>query len=70
MKTQAQVRDSFWDSYPEYQREKRSRKRQNDYRTDIRVASVLRVLTSVSTWLSTHYIRGGLAAWIRLDTWQ
>ena len=40
MKTQAQVRDSFWDSYPEFQQEKRSRKRQNDYRADIRMAWV------------------------------
>jgi len=40
MKTQAQVRDSFWNSYPEFQQEKRSRKRQNDYRADIRMAWV------------------------------
>ena len=38
METQAQVRDSFWNSYPEFQQEKRSRKRQNDYRADIRMA--------------------------------
>jgi len=40
METQAQVRDSFWNSYPEFQQEKRSRKRQNDYRADIRMAWV------------------------------
>ena len=40
METQSQVRDSFWNSYPEFQQEKRSRKRQNDYRADIRMAWV------------------------------
>lgn len=40
MKTQTQVRNSFWDYLaevnPELRKEKRSNKRQNDYCTDIR----------------------------------
>lgn len=36
MKTQAEVRKSFWESFPEFKNEYRTRKRQNDYRTDIR----------------------------------
>jgi hypothetical protein len=37
MKAQ-EIRDYFWELHPEFQHERRSRKRQNDYRTDIRVA--------------------------------
>ncbi len=36
MNTQAEVRDSFWNVFTEFQGEYRSRKRQNDYRADIR----------------------------------
>lgn len=40
MKTQKQIRDSFWSNFPEYANEKRSRKKQNDYKCDIRCAFV------------------------------
>lgn len=40
MKTQTEVRNSFWESFPQFKPERRSRKRQNDYRTDIRVSFV------------------------------
>jgi len=40
MKTQIEIRNSFWESYPEFKTERRSRKRQNDYKTDIRVSFV------------------------------
>jgi hypothetical protein len=38
MKTQTEVRNSFWESFPEFKSERRSKKRQNDYKTDIRVS--------------------------------
>ena len=34
------VRDAFWNAHPEFLPERRTRKRQNDYRCDIRVAFV------------------------------
>jgi hypothetical protein len=40
MKTQKQVRESFWEAFPQYASERRTRKRQNDYRADIRMAFV------------------------------
>lgn len=40
MKTQKEVRKLFWESFPEFKPEYRTRKRQNDYRTDIRCAFV------------------------------
>lgn len=40
MKTQKEVRKSFWESFPEFKSEYRVKKRQNDYRTDIRCAFV------------------------------
>lgn len=40
MKTQSQVRSSFWESHPEFSHLRRSRKRQNDYPADVRVAFV------------------------------
>lgn len=40
IKTQKQVRQLFWDSFPEFKDEYRVKKKQNDYRTDIRVAFV------------------------------
>jgi len=40
MKTQTEIRNSFWESYPEFKTERRSKKRQNDYKTDIRVSFV------------------------------
>jgi hypothetical protein len=40
MKTQSQIRIAFWDSFPEYQSFYRKGKKQNDYKTDIRVAFV------------------------------
>ncbi len=40
MKTQAEIRQSFWDSFPEFQSERRSRKTHNDYRADIRMSFV------------------------------
>jgi hypothetical protein len=36
--TQKQVRESFWQAHPQFINERRSRKTQNDYRTDIRVS--------------------------------
>lgn len=36
MKTQTQVRNAFWQSFPQYAKDRRSKKRQNDYKTDIR----------------------------------
>ena len=36
--TIAEVRAAFWDAHPEIAHERRSRKRQNDYRADIRMA--------------------------------
>jgi hypothetical protein len=38
MKTFKQIRDSFWNNYPEFKEERRSNKSQNDYKTDIRCA--------------------------------
>ncbi len=37
---QKQVRESFWQAHPQFINEHRSRKTQNDYRTDIRVSFV------------------------------
>lgn len=36
MKTQTEVRKSFWESFPEFKSEYRSKKRQNDYNCNIR----------------------------------
>lgn len=36
MKTITQVRAAFWESHPEILHHKRSKKRQNDYNTNIR----------------------------------
>lgn len=36
MTTQVQVRDSFWHAFPKFAAERRTRKRQNDYRCAIR----------------------------------
>lgn len=38
--TQKQVRQLFWDSFPEFKPEYRVKKSQNDYRTDIRCTFV------------------------------
>jgi len=38
--TVKEVRDLFWTEHPEFQNEYRKTYRQNDYRTDIRVAFV------------------------------
>jgi hypothetical protein len=40
MRTIKEVRNAFWDAHPEYRNERRSRKRQNDYCTDIRCSFV------------------------------
>ena len=40
MTTQKQVRESFWEDHPQFKSEYRSRKRQNDYKCDIRCAFV------------------------------
>ena len=40
MKTQKQVRQLFWDSFPEFKPEYRSKKRQNQYNCDIRCTFV------------------------------
>lgn len=37
MKTITEIRDAFWTTHPEFQPERRTRKRQNDYRCDIRI---------------------------------
>lgn len=57
MKTQTEVRDSFWDSFPEFQSERRKGKRQNEYRTDIRVA----FCDYVESLARSGQISGGLA---------
>lgn len=40
MKTIAEVRKSFWNEYSQYASEFKAKKRQNDYRCDIRSAFV------------------------------
>ena len=40
IKSQQQVRQLFWDSFPEFKPEYRVKKRQNEYRTDIRCTFV------------------------------
>jgi len=40
IKTQSQVRKLFWESFPQFKSEFRTRKRQNDYSTDVRCAFV------------------------------
>lgn len=40
MTTQTEIRDSFWHSFPQFAPERRTRKRQNDYRADIRMSFV------------------------------
>lgn len=39
-KSIAQIRQAFWEAHPEFKNEYRTRKRQNDYKTDIRCAFV------------------------------
>jgi len=38
MKTKREIRQAFWQAHPQFQAEYRTRYKQNDYRTDIRVA--------------------------------
>ncbi len=38
MKTMKEVRQSFWAAFPQFKSEFRTRKTQNDYRTEIRVS--------------------------------
>lgn len=38
MTTQKEIRESFWESFPEFKPERRSSKTQNDYRADIRMS--------------------------------
>ena len=38
--TQKQVRDQFWELFPDFQPHRRARKRQNDYNATIRTAFV------------------------------
>lgn len=40
MKTQTEVRNAFWESHPQFAAIRRTKKRQNDYPTDVRVAFV------------------------------
>lgn len=40
MTTQAQIRKSFWESFPQFKSHYRAKKRQNDYNTDIRTTFV------------------------------
>jgi len=40
MKTQTEVRRAFWASFPEFAKDRRSKKRQNDYKFDIRASFV------------------------------
>lgn len=40
MKTQSEVRKSFWESFPEFKSEFRTKKRQNQYNTTIRCCFV------------------------------
>ena len=37
MKTITEVRNAFWEAYPQFASQRRSKKRQNQYKTDIRV---------------------------------
>lgn len=38
MKTLKQIRSSFWENYPHFKSEYRTRKKQNEYSTDIRTS--------------------------------
>jgi len=38
LKTITEIRNAFWEDHPQYAADRRSRKRQNDYKTDIRCA--------------------------------
>lgn len=40
MKTITEIRESFWAAFPKFAALRRSRKRQNEYPTDVRVAFV------------------------------
>jgi hypothetical protein len=40
MKTQTEVRNAFWGAFPQFANQRRSRKRQNQYNTDIRCSFV------------------------------
>lgn len=40
MNTQKQVRENFWNSFPQFKSEFKVSKRQNDYKCDIRTAFV------------------------------
>jgi len=40
MKTITEVRKAFWEAHPEFEEDYRVKKRQNDYKTDIRVSFV------------------------------
>jgi len=40
IKTQAEVRKSFWEAHPQFQSEYKKNKRQNEYYTDIRCSFV------------------------------
>lgn len=40
MKTQKEVRVSFWENHPQFKKDYRKTKRQNDYYTDIRCCFV------------------------------
>jgi len=40
MTTQTEIRESFWQAFPQFAGERRSRKCQNDYRCDVRVSFV------------------------------
>ncbi len=37
MTTQKEVRAAFWEQHPQFKHEYRTRKKQNEYRTDVRV---------------------------------
>lgn len=40
MNTQTEIRDSFWETFPQFAPERRTRKRQDDYRADIRMSFI------------------------------
>lgn len=51
--TIAQIREAFWEAHPEFKSEYRTRKRQNDYKADIRQAFVF--------WLDSIHKNGQIS---------
>jgi hypothetical protein len=62
MTTQKEMRAMFWNDHPQFKTDYRTRKRQNDYRADIRIAWV----TFVDNIHRDGTISGKLAARVTL----